>query len=232
MTHDRIFENRLLRDRTGVFADRREAGLMLADLVAGQALPAPLVMAIPAGGVPVAVPLAERLACPLDVATVSKITLPWNTEAGYGAVAFDGSYQLNAALVASAGLSEQEVEKGLAATRAKVVRRVESLRGKQPLPDLTAHEVVLVDDGLASGFTMLVAVAALRRLGAGAVMVAVPTGHAEAVRRLAAEADRVCCANIRSGRPFAVASAYRQWHDVSETEAAALLKGFRHSPPA
>ena len=230
MGNKRIREIREFHNRTGIFEDRQEAGRALAGLLADQQLSAPFALAIPAGGVPVAAPVAQLLGCPLDVAVVSKITLPWNTEAGYGAVAFDGSYQLNAALIATAGLSEAEVERGIATTRAKVDRRVAALRGDRPLPDLTAREVVLIDDGLASGFTMLVAVAALRQIGAGSVVVAVPTGHAEAVRHLAAEADLVCCANLRTGRPFAVAAAYRRWHDVSEQEAQALLTGHGNSP--
>jgi len=229
MGNNRIREIPDLHNRTGIFEDRHEGGQTLAGLLAEQQLSAPFALAIPAGGVPVAVPVAQLLGCPLDVAVVSKITLPWNTEAGYGAVAFDGSYQLNAALIATAGLSEAEVERGIAATRAKVERRVAALRGARPLPDLIARDVVLIDDGLASGFTMRVAVAALRRTGAGSVVVAVPTGHAEAVRHLAAEADLVCCANLRSGRPFAVAAAYRQWYDVSEQEAQALLSGHNDS---
>ena len=94
-----ILEIEKLRDRTGLFADRYEAGQVLSGLVGQLDLQHPLVFAIPAGGLPVAVPLAEALNCQLDVAVVSKITLPWNTEAGYGAVAFDGSYLLNEAMI-------------------------------------------------------------------------------------------------------------------------------------
>lgn len=231
MTNGRIMELSRLRDRTGVFADRTEAGEVLAELVAEEALNSPLVLAIPAGGVPVAMALAGALACPLDVAVVSKITLPWNSEVGYGAVAFDGSYLLNQELIRSIGMSQAEVARGIDATRAKVARRVVSLRGKQPLPDLTAHDLIVVDDGLASGFTMLVAVAALKRAGARSILVAVPTGHAAAVQQLAAQGAAVCCANLRTSYPFAVAAAYRRWTDVSEAEALLiLLQGTRETP--
>ncbi len=195
--------------------------------MAAEALSAPLVLAIPAGGVPVAAALAEGLSAPLDVAVVSKITLPWNSEVGYGAVAFDGSYQLNHDLIGSLGMSEAEVARGVEVTRAKVARRVAALRGETAQPDPAAHDLVVVDDGLASGFTMLVAVAALTRVGARSLTVAVPTGHARAVRRVAKEVQTLCCANLRSGTPFAVASAYRYWTDVSEAEALEVLQQSR-----
>ncbi len=92
-----------------------------------------------------------------------------------------------------------------------------------PAPDLAGRPVVLVDDGLASGFTLLAAVEACRRAGAEALVVAVPTGHRRAADRVAAEVDSLYCANLRSQTSFAVASAYRHWRDVPEQEAAALL---------
>ncbi|MEJ2470665.1 MAG: phosphoribosyltransferase family protein [Desulfuromonadales bacterium] len=223
MTSGNIHDLEKLRERTGVFADRRDAGRILAALVAQEMLPEPLILAIPAGGVPVAAVLAEALGAPLDVAVVSKITLPWNSEAGYGAVAFDGSYQLNEALIRSAGLSPQGVTQGIETTRRKVANRVASFRAGHALPDLAVHDLVVVDDGLASGFTMLVAIAALQRAGARSITVAVPTGHLKAVQRIAQEVATVCCANLRSGTPYAVAAAYRHWTDVSEAEALLVL---------
>ncbi len=211
-----------LRDRTRVFRDRREAGDVLAGLV-GEALPAgTLVLGIPAGGLPVAAELARRLALPLDVAVVSKATPAWNTEVGYGAVAFDGTARVNERLVRALGLSPAEVEAGLEATRAKVARRVHLFRADSPL-ETAGRSCLLVDDGLASGTTMSVAVEALRRGGAAEVLVAVPTAHAEAAARLAALVDRLWVANVRGGRSFAVADAYRTWRDVPEEEALALL---------
>lgn len=222
---DNTVDELLLRERTGVFADRAEAGRHVARLMASSQLDRDsLVLAIPAGGVPVAAEAARRLDLPLDLAVVSKITLPWNTEAGYGAVAFDGAVTLNHDLVRQIGLSTEEVERGVELTRAKVERRRRELRGDAPPPRLSDRSrVVLIDDGLASGFTMLAAVGAVRAAGAGEVSVAVPTGHLETVRRMADVVDRLVCPNVRGGSRFAVASAYRRWADVSEPEAAAAL---------
>lgn len=216
------------RDRVRVFRDRAHAGEILAGMLDEYKSSRILVMAIPAGGIPVAAVLARKLVLPLDVAVVSKITLPWNTEAGYGAVAFDGTIRLNRDLLPRLGLSEQEVEAGKAATTGKVEHRVEKFRGKRPYPDLIREKVILVDDGLASGFTLLVGVEALKKSGAQEITVAVPTGSASAVRRVAMEVDRLYCVNIRGGWSFAVADAYERWTDVSEEEALRIYENCRN----
>ncbi|HPC73333.1 MAG TPA: phosphoribosyltransferase family protein [Syntrophales bacterium] len=213
-----------LRDRLHVFRDRPHAGEILAGMLEDYRASRTLVMAIPAGGIPVAASLARRLSLPLDVAVVSKITLPWNTEAGYGAVAFDGTVRLNRDLLSRLGLSGKEIEAGKAATTGKVERRVEKFRGEPSYPALIRERVILVDDGLASGFTLLVGVEALKKSGTGEIIVAVPTGSAGAVRRVAAEVDRLYCANVRGGWSFAVADAYERWTDVSEEEALRIFK--------
>lgn len=218
------------RDRVRVFRDRAHAGEILAGMLEDYRASRTLVMAIPAGGIPVAAALARRLSLPLDVAVVSKITLPWNTEAGYGAVAFDGTVRLNRDLLSRLGLSEKEIAEGKAATAGKVKRRVERFRGDRPYPDLIKERVILVDDGLASGFTLLVGVEALKRSGTGEIIVAVPTGSTGAVRRVAAEVDRLYCANIRGGWSFAVADAYERWTDVSEEEALRIFSTVSERP--
>lgn len=221
--HPRIVTLPELRDRTGVFRDREHAGEVLAGLLATGLRGRALILAIPAGGVPVAAAISRRLGLPLDLAVVSKVLVPWDTEAGYGAVAWDGTVRLNDPLAAALGLSPQAISAGIAATRERVARRVRILRGGRPLPDLGAVPAVLVDDGLASGFTMQVAVEALRKSGAATVHVAVPTGHLDAVERVAPTVDSLFCPNVRGGRSFAVAAAYRAWADVSEDEVRAIL---------
>jgi putative phosphoribosyl transferase len=183
-----------------------------------------VVLAVPAGGVPVAGVIARRLAIPLEVAVVSKITLPWNTEAGYGAVAFDGTMRLNEDLVAHLGLTEEQIQKGVNQTTQKVIRRVRRFRRDRPFPDLAQRPAILVDDGLASGFTMLVAIEALRKTGAKAICVAIPTASWSALQMMAHEVEAVYCANIRNGLSFAVANAYVSWTDVTEEEAVAMYQ--------
>jgi len=101
------------REQAGVFRDRHHAGALLADMLWPFRQNFQMILGIPAGGVPVGVVVAERLHIPFDVAVVSKITLPWNSEAGYGAVAFDGTIRLNKSLAARIGLSEREIRTGI-----------------------------------------------------------------------------------------------------------------------
>ncbi len=220
-----MFELRELRDREEVFEDREEAGVRLAELIAAHERPkSPLVLALPAGGVPVAAPLAATLGGELDVAVASKITLPWNTEVGYGAVAFDGSVVLNERMVRSERLDREEIARGIAATRAKVERRVQSLRaGRGPLV-LEGRTAIVVDDGIASGFTMRVVLSALQGLRPSRLIVAVPTAALRSARELEGSVDALYVANVRTSPSFAVASAYRRWYDVDEEEALAILR--------
>jgi predicted phosphoribosyltransferase len=212
-----------LREKTYVFSDRFYAGDILSDMIQNEADSSGLLLAIPAGGVPVACRIQEKTGLEMDLAVVSKITLPWNTEAGYGAVAFDGTVRLNRRLIGHVGLTEKQIQHGTQKTLQKVNRRIKLLRGEKPFPELNQRTVMLVDDGLASGFTMRVAVESLKNFGAKSITVAVPTGHLESVRKIAEYADRVICPNIRSGMSYAVADAYQHWSDVTEDELLGLL---------
>jgi predicted phosphoribosyltransferase len=216
-----------LRDRIAVFRDRDHGGEILAKMLKDHTGGDATVMAIPAGGVPVAKVMAERLNLPLYLAVVSKITLPWNTEAGYGAVAFDGTVRLNDNLVARFGLTKEQIQEGIAKTSQKVAKRVKTLWGAGTWPGFSGQEAILVDDGLASGFTVLVAIEALKKTGIGSLNIAVPTGYESSIRRIASEVDTLYCANIRGGFSFAVADAYVKWSDVGEGEVANLLADFQ-----
>jgi len=218
-----------LRDRTLVFRDRREAGEVLGRMLEGQLPARAKILAIPAGGVPVAVPIAEALKLPFDVAVVSKVTPSWNSEVGYGAVAFDGRVRLDAKWMARLRVDEREARKGVERTLAKVRRRVQSLSEGSPAVVTRGDTAVLVDDGLASGFTMMIAIEAVRDAGASRVIVAIPTGSESAVNRVASAADEIYCANVRTGWSFAVADAYESWFDVDDATLLDMLKQLRLS---
>ena len=227
-----IIEREGLQNRVHVFRDRAHGGAVLAEMLAPRydRRPRAMVLAIPAGGVPVAAPIARRLALPLDLIPVSKITPPWNSESGYGAVAFDGSVHLNEPLVWELGLSEEEVEAGVARTREKVARRSAALRENRSYSAVTDSEVVLVDDGLASGFTLRAAIAALRATGVATITVAVPTAHQSSARAIADSVEALYCPNVRAGHRYAVADAYKEWSDVDEETARAILAAFCSAP--
>jgi predicted phosphoribosyltransferase len=212
-----------LNEEIRVFQDRNDAGNVLADMLSDYVDPNALILGIPAGGVPVASLIAERLGLTLDVAVVSKITLPWNSEAGYGAVAFDGTIGLNEPLVKRIGLSRELVNDGIDKTLRKVKHRVQMLRGEKDFSHMEQKSVVLVDDGLASGFTMLVALEAVSQFNVKQIFVAVPTGRLGSIRKIVDRAETIFCANIRSGQVFAVADAYKKWSDVSERQLLNIL---------
>jgi predicted phosphoribosyltransferase len=222
----KLFDLSKLRNRLRVFHDRASAGKVLAGMLEEYRGSDVMVMGIPAGGVAVAVEIARELHLPLDIAVISKITLPWNTEAGYGAVAFDGTVILNEELLSRLNLSDQEIQTGIKKTEEKVSKRVMVFRGDRPSPDFK-RPIILVDDGLASGFTLRVAIKALRRNGATNLILAVPTAHSESVQSMLEEVKAIYCPNLRSGLSFAVADAYERWSDLSEQEVIRILREFK-----
>jgi putative phosphoribosyl transferase len=218
-----------LSEKRSVFVDRVDAGQVLASLVDTVAPAHALVLAIPAGGVPVAAEVARACHLELDVAVVSKITFPWNSESGYGAIAFDGTVVIDDDLVHASGLSQEQVATGIVQTRTKVQRRSIAFRRGLRSMDVRGRSVVLVDDGLASGITMRAALRALRRADVEHIIVAVPTAHEAAINALGPDVDEIVAANVRSGRAFSVAAAYRNWTDVDENDAIRILDEARES---
>ena len=215
-----------LRNRVHVFRDRAHAGGVLAGMLGKYRKTASVVLAVPAGGVAVGAVLAKELSLSLEVAVVSKITFSWNSEAGYGAVAFDGTVLLNEDLLSRYHLGDEEIEAGTRKTEEKVRRRMEAFRGDRRLPDFKGP-VILVDDGLASRFTLRVAILALRKAGAAEIVLAVPTAHSESIQTIPEEVEVVYCPNLRRGLSFAVADAYEEWRDLDEGEVSKILQDFK-----
>jgi putative phosphoribosyl transferase len=220
-----IFEDPALRNRTYIFKDRTDAGRLLAKRISPFVTPDSLVLAIPAGGIPVALEVARELKLPLDLMIVRKIQIPGNTEAGFGAVGPDGEVIFNEDLLSRLRLGKEEIEEQVERTRKGVEARIRKFRGDRPFPEVKGRTLMLVDDGLASGFTMGEAVRFLRRRQAGKVLVAVPTAPQGTIDRLLPLVDKIHCLNVRTRYPFAVAEAYQDWDDLSDSEALGLLKG-------
>lgn len=226
MENPKIFELPKLRNRVRIFRDRASAGKVLAGMLEEYRGSQAMVMGIPAGGMAVAVEIARELTLPLDIAVVSKITLPWNSEAGYGAVAFDGTVILNERLLSRLNLSDLEIQTGIKKTTEKVDRRVTMFRGDRPLPEFN-RPIILVDDGLASGITLRAAIKALGQAGARHIILAIPTAHLESIQLILEDVQAIYCPNIRDGLSFAVADAYEQWSDLDEQDVIRLLREFR-----
>ncbi len=219
-----LSENPALHNRGQVFRDRADAGMQLGELLDDWRGSEAIVCAIPAGGVPVAFEMALQLRLHLDVLVVSKMTLPWNSEAGFGAMTADGVSLLNNELIRAIGLTQAQIQARTVKTSNKVAQRERRYHQLIARQDLSGQDVILVDDGLASGFTLRVAIMSARKQKARTVMVAVPTGHSTSVERVAPECDHLYCINVREGLRFAVADAYETWTDVSEEEVIALLE--------
>ena len=220
-----------LRDRIGLFGDRSDAGAMLADMLAGQLGDDALILGIAAGGVAVGAPIAKRLGLGLSAAVVNKITPPWNSEWGFGAVAFDGSVVIDESSLARASIDRAELGQCTARARAKVNRRLELFGRYGPPADLAGRAVVVVDDGLATGITMRGAIQAVQRGGAGEIIMAIPTAHRESIDWFAGRRDvsAIYCPNIRGGNSFAVAQAYRHWTNMTDAQIEAILAVFSAS---
>jgi putative phosphoribosyl transferase len=220
----RVIEDTSMRDRLRVFENRTDAGRRLAGFLSSlETIEDPVVCAIPAGGVPLGLEVVRSLRAPLKMTVVRKVRIPWNPEAGFGAVTWDGRVFLNRALMAGLNLSESEVNASIARARANVQERVEKFASGRIDPSLIGRSAILIDDGLATGYTMLAAVEAARTESPGQVIVAVPTGSLSSVEFIAQKADLVVCLNIRTSASFAVAQAYERWHDVTDQEVQELL---------
>lgn len=213
-----------LKNRLRVFPDRRAAGRYLAGMLPDFAGKPVKLFAIPAGGVPVAVEIAKTLQLPLELIIVRKIQLPWTTEAGFGALDPEGTPIFNEPLMRRLNLTPAEIETQMARTLAGLREREARLRGGRPYPELSGDTVIVVDDGLASGYTMRAAVGFLRRRGAKEVVVAVPTASERTVLSFLPLVDLLVCPNVRGGWSFAVADAFEHWYDLDEAEVLALLK--------
>jgi putative phosphoribosyl transferase len=221
-----VYEDSSLRDRIRVFRDREEAGERLALFVRERFdLSRPVICPIPAGGIPIGVALARSLAAPLRPVVVRKIQIPWSTESGFGAVTWNGDVILNQELLPRLSLTPEEIEEAISHTRENVQERIQKFTSGRSLHGVDGSTVILTDDGLASGFTMRAAVGSIRKERPNRVMVAVPTGSLSAVRMVSAYADDLVCLNIRGGFSFAVADAYRHWHDLSDEEVLGYLEG-------
>lgn len=182
-------------------------------------------LAVPRGGVPVGYEVAKSLGFPLDILPVRKVAIPWNPEAGFAAVAPGDILILNEDLTPSLGLTERQIKTLADETLAEVGRRIEVYREGRPAPDLRGKMVILVDDGLASGITMLAGVSMVKKESPEKVVVASPVASGTAVAKIKPEVDRLVVLYTHPpGLSFAVASFYDEWYDLTDEEVKGFLK--------
>jgi putative phosphoribosyl transferase len=208
----------------GRFQDRTDAGRRLAVELADYGnRPDVLVLGLPRGGVPVAYEVAQALGAPLDVFVVRKLGVPGHEELAMGAIASGGVRVVNQDVVEELGISDEALDEVTRAELRELERRERAYRGDRPPPAVRGRTVILIDDGLATGSTMLAAVTAVKGANPKAVVVAVPVAAPETCQALRSHVDDVVCAT--TPEPFrAVGLWYRDFAQVGDAEVHALLE--------
>jgi putative phosphoribosyl transferase len=211
-----------------LYADRRDAGrqlgVALRNRLGGEA--ARLVLGLPRGGVIVAAEVASALSSPLDVLVVRKLGHPARPELGLGALAETGERVVNRALMRRLGVSDDVLDAVTIAEQAEVRRQVARYRGGRSPTEVSGREVVVVDDGLATGYTALAAAQSVRGRGAGRLVVSVPVGPPDSTTALTAVSDDVFCL----ARPLwlhAVGEAYDVFGHTDDVEVVTALARVR-----
>ena len=208
------------------FLNRSAAGRALAELLRKrQVITSPslaVVLALPRGGVPVAAEVAQALSLPLDLLLVRKLGTPGFSELAMGAVASGGVLLLNEAVIAARQISPEAIAAEVAQERAELQRRESAYRGNRAPLSVAGKQVLLVDDGIATGFSMRAAVAALRQLHPARVVVAVPVAPADSIAELEQLADAVYC--LETPMPFyAIGQWYDDFRQLNDEEVRTLL---------
>jgi putative phosphoribosyl transferase len=206
------------------FRDRTDAGQFLArKLESFKDRPDLLVLALPRGGVPVAFEVATAIHAPLDVFVVRKLGAPNHEELAFGAIASGGVTVLNKEIIEAVGISEKQINATVAREQIELARRERAYRGDIPPPSHKGAHVILIDDGIATGSTMLAAVRALRKENVAEITVAVPVAAAAVCNQLLPEIDSIVCA--ATPEPFqAVGIWYEDFSQTTDEEVRQLIK--------
>ena len=210
-----------------IFENRQDAGRQLAEKLGEYNAQSAVVLAIPNGGVPVALEVACALKADLDLIICRKIPMPLNPEAGFAAIADDGTIVLSEEAVKRIGLDRQHIEYEAGKVRAEIKQRSLHYKEDWPLVRVNGKTVIIIDDGLASGITMMAAVESVRRRRPKEIVVAVPCAPALAVKQLEKVADKVVTGATGYMPKFYVSDFYRYWHDISDDEVIRYLREWR-----
>jgi len=207
------------------FTDREEAGWMLVERLRGQSLEKPVVLAIPRGGVEVGAAIARGLGCELDVVLSRKLRAPHQPELALGAVSEDGGVYLNHFASAMTDVGDAYIEAERTRQLAEIGRRRAMFRAIRPQADVKGRTVILTDDGIATGATMIAALHTVRAAGAKEIIVAVPVGAPDRIDAIRPLCDRVVC--LQEPEAFwAIGQFYRTFEQVEDGRVAELLRDY------
>ncbi len=205
------------------FADRVDAGKRLASALENFAGKNMIVLAIPRGGVVVGYEIAKTLSLPLDVIIPHKIGAPNNPELAIGAMTEDGTIILDNNLIAYIGVSDDYIREESMQQKREIERRLKFYRQNEPYPNLQNRDIIIVDDGIATGSTMKAALASVKNRGAKTVIVAVPVGPPSTIKELKKQADRVVC--LYTPEYFqAIGQFYDNFSQTTDEEVIQLLR--------
>ena len=212
-----------------LFRDRIDAGSKLAQQLSEYKDQNAVVLSIPKGGVPVGYEVARHIHAEFDIILPRKIPIPWNPEAGLGAMSADGTIVLNEALVRGLGMSADEIEEAASGVRKEIERQTRAYRKDRLTPDIAGKTVILVDDGLASGYTMLAAIESVRKYNPKSIITAVPVASKSAVKLIRPRVDKLVVLITGESLPFAVAGYYLIWQDLTDENVTTYLEGHTNS---
>ncbi|MFX0097923.1 MAG: phosphoribosyltransferase [Candidatus Hodarchaeota archaeon] len=208
-----------------MYRDRLEAGRAMSEDLRKYTNRGAIVLAIPNGGVPVGYSLVKALNGKMHILIVRKIQIPWNPEAGFGAITIDGTVIFNEWLVSRLNLTKEQIDGAVNKTLKQIDERTKFYKlDKRIYSKFENETVILTDDGLASGFTMLAAIESVKKYYPTEIIVAVPTASLGAVQRIEELRIPIVCRNVRNTFYFAVADAYQNWYDVDEEEVLEYIK--------
>jgi len=225
------------------YESRVKAGEMLAEYIENRGpiikdllLKSPtqfLCFAIPNGGVPVTEGFCSKYNLNYDILIVRKIKIPYNTEAGFGAVTTDGTVLINEPLLNRLNLSKSAVKDSIDITKKEIAERLTFYNKDSTLDQFYGEKIqnkhiFILDDGLASGFTMLAAISMLKKYHPLKIFITVPTAPLGTVKRIELECDKIFCPYIRDTLWFAVADAYKNWYDVPESEVLKIISNSKY----